>query len=535
MDTGEIDYRRAEPLEAPAVARRLLDYRTECAREQGFSGVVSATSRETPCVPLLGSALVRQNVGGQQAIRAGDVYSIRLEHGLVAFLTEPGISVRRLASGKSVRRAVGEIVVLASSFEFSSTGGSAEEAGDGGGNATVPTVVRFSDMTDLAQTKVIYYGPDVEEGQDLNFSNIPIQAPTRYGGNPIGIQLIVLELDRMSSQMQSLLKRLAGLGQASNLVPGGQAGSVLLELGTSLLTQDNDDTIFEYRFVLDPSDGRLGTVSAPFEAGRYVLRRSDERRDDQNWRNLQLDLNTGKLVRTVPGTGRPGEGEADGVVGRPFTEDTYFTINIVKHAPGTLPSSYAHQSFAELGENIASAAGRRDQSLAEVTAALERKTIAIRSRAWAADLSVAWTAVEGAGHDYARLVLPPAGCPAATPNELRDLERRRDVARLGLRSSALRFARLYRSAAEDEGGGAGAEVPVFPAGEREAVLARMASLFTPLAGGGVTATQLTDSAAFESAWTGTDLQPFVEEVVAAAGRNWAPPDCDSMKASGLVG
>ncbi|MCR2835301.1 hypothetical protein [Parerythrobacter lacustris] len=287
IDTGVVDYRRAEP--PTNVAQVMANYPTrDCVPEE------RANNRPQACDPLLGARLFRKNVSRQPGFQRNDVYSIRLDHGFIDFTAEFGFTPGNLSGGRSPFRSNAEIVILARAFEF---GAKEAKAAEGTEQSQSSNEAAFLDLdsASLNSARVIYYSPDVENEQSLNFSNIPIVAPTSYNGRPIGIQIIVLELDQISTQMTGLLSSLASLGQTAGSLPTGPAADILTELGKSLLESNQDDIIFEYRFVLDQSSAGNEWRYPSFEDGRYVLRRMHHRDKDMVWRNLILDHNTGQL------------------------------------------------------------------------------------------------------------------------------------------------------------------------------------------------------------------------------------------------
>jgi hypothetical protein len=519
VDTGEIDYRRAEP--AQDLAKNIANYHSICGY-QSYDALtapgVKMSRREQACLPLLAGKLFRKNIGVPETqIGTNDIYSIRLEHGLISFMTEPDFTPERIFYGKRVRVQVGEIVVLANVFEF----------GEDGKDQ------RFNDLTDLNQVKVIYYSPDVEARQDLNFSNIPLKAPAAYNGNPIGIQIIVMELDRMSTQMQSLLKTLAGLGQQSNLAPAGPAGSVLLDLGTSMLTQNNDDTIFEYRFVLDPSDGKLSAQSAPFEAGRYVIKRTNDRRDDQIWRNLVVDHNTGRLMRlayrNVPGPNDKTPPETLMVPPVPYTEDTYFTINVIKHPEGTSAGGYGFKSLEELGKEIETAASKRDEPFAQLDTALQGKLADLRRSSRAEELVKGWNSASKKYRAYAQSIDP--GTADKQCNKVSDYDQRLSQAKYEAVSAAVDFHRMYREAiTETDAKGS----PIFSAEHKVRVLSMMAAYFQPQKEGSVQITELVDPTAFDNTYAQESYEPLVKAMDVMATLQWQAKGCDDLIAAGLA-
>ncbi|HXH53013.1 MAG TPA: hypothetical protein VNH53_06250 [Sphingomicrobium sp.] len=495
VDTGEIDYRRVEPVRSEQLARAtgFSEPGGDCAPQPG-------NERLAQCNPLLPAPLVRKNQTIGAPIKRNDVYSVSLEHGVIAHMVEPRFAFRRAAMLKNPLRKVGEVLVLATVFEFPA-------------NSADTAASRFIELTQLGDAKVVYYSPDVEAKQDLNFSNIPLLPPTRYNGNPVAIQIVVLELDRMSGPMQGLLKQLAQLGVESNILPGGPAASTLVKLGTSMIANDHDDVIFEYRFVLDPSDGTMSADTPRFEAGRYVLRRGDERRADQIWRNLRLDHNTGKLIIQP-------EGATEGV---PFEGGTYFTVNVKKLPAGTEPSNYTYLTNAQMAEQIKAAADQRDRGLTEVSQEVTQRLTVLRKKAWLSKLREEWSAVRMAGLEFGRLsteAAPDSSCELSYPDVAK-----RQIAEMELRSAAMQFMAHY-----DEASGKQDE---FTDVEKRDLLRTIWSFFTPFAAS-VNSEQLSEPANFEAAFAGSNKPSFVSAVVETASANWKLKTCTDLIAAGLA-
>lgn len=513
VDTGEIDYRRAE--QPTLVAKSAANYSAGDCKLQEKAVFFGKTTEpliraaEEPCLPMLAGKLFRKNLStvGARIVKP-DTYSIRLEHGLISFMTEPGFSPERIFYGKRSKVQVGEIVILANVFEFG------EDAKD----------KSFVDLTNLSEVKVIYYSPDVEARQDLNFSNIPLKAPATYNGNPIGIQIIVLELDRMSSQMQSLLKTLAGLGQQSNLAPTGPVGGLLLDLGTSMLTQNNDDTIFEYRFVLDPSDGSLSAQSAPFESGRYVIKRTHDRREDQIWRNLVVDHNTGRLMRVA------SDGDRMALVApTPFTDETYFTLNVIKHPSGTTASAYGFRTLDQLGEEIKAASADRDAPFADADAALKSKLSEMRRASRAEEVVAAWRAASSKFRDYGLTINPDPDGKQCEP--IPDLARRSGLAKFEAATAAVSFHQAYRDAVLEKDA---AGTAVFKPEHKRKILAMMAPFFMPQTENSISGDELVDVDAFERTYADAAFSPLVKAMNVMAESQWRAQNCDEFVAAGLA-
>lgn len=533
INTGEIEYRRAEQVDSADVAKAIKAYPDGCR----------ADGRRDDCAPLLPARLFRQNLGTGVRIGRSDVYSIRLDHAVIANMSEAKFSIRRLGRADNPFRAVGEVVVLANAFEFPN----GEDAAD---------APRFLELSDLSQAKVIYYSPDVEEGQDLNFSNIVLQAPKVYNGNPVGVQLIVIELDRVSTQVQGLLKQLAALGQNAEILPGGAAADLLLELGGSLLSQNHDDVIFEYRFVMDPSSGAAEATSPPFEAGKYVLLRLEERKNQQIWRNFHLDHNTGKLMvqghagKTTDQSGEQGlsilasvqalKGEETAERGSDqqgewmaLGSQTYFTMNVIKHPAGTEASNYALRTYGDFDTEITEAMNDRDRPIGEVTTAVTELVQKARSRNKAADLRKAWTRLAEQARAYAQSIAPnvaPSNQCVLRPGLAESMA----LGEAQTKAKAIQFALAYGAALTEQKTINGVQEAVFTDADQRSVLAGMFEFFAPFsAAGGASQATLLDLTKFKTTYVDKPAD-FAEAIVAEAEAEGTGKNCDDLIRYGLA-
>lgn len=473
IDTGYIDYRRAED---PAnVADQISGYDGTCAPSKADPKVVN-----TICYPLLGSKLFRKNTSSKIGIQEQDVYSVRLDHGHMRYVSEFPLRPGRVLDGKNPFRAQAEIVVLARAFEFGPVAkadlnalvtSTEPQAAAESRPTGVPADEAFVDVTtdSLNDARVIYYSPDVENGQSLNFSNIPILGPVRYGGRPVGIQIIVLELDRVSEEMQGLLSSLASLGQTAGAIPTGGASDILLGLGKTLLESNQDDVVFEYRFVLDPSHEVNSYNSAPFEEGRYVLRRLQTRKAAHVWRDIQLDHNTGQLF-LLP------EGENNEA--KLYTDETYFTVNIINHGASAKEAVYVYKSLQDLRSLIDASAQASDTNVATaLDGQIQIATKNLRGNALTRELASTWEEVAGDARRLA-FAFAPADAPPLTDGETRACIPEpssgvdKGAAEYELAKDVAAFVRGWNTAIQQDG-----DVVRFEAGERLRVADAVASFF----------------------------------------------------------
>ncbi|MCZ8195476.1 MAG: hypothetical protein O9253_00220 [Aquidulcibacter sp.] len=347
FNSGKVDYRRAAPLTADQALSKRDVHLEECWKDTDGKAEERLTDANSRCAFMLPTTLSDKNFAlPQDTINVNDVYSIRLDYGLIQTLGETFGNVR-LGSLQSRRplQQQGEIAVLVNAFEFAPQGsdGSPAPRFYNLGQASRSNGESGTISPDYSSARVVYFSPDVLRGQSLNLSNIPITAPQKYHGRPIGVQIIVIELDRLGDSTKSLLKGLADLGRTT-IGPSG-ATDTLLTLGKSLLDGSNDDVIFEYRFVMDNASGLGKQIVSPFTAGRYVFRRTENRQVDMIWNQLRLDQNTGQLLRVDKGK----EGETRFT---PYSPETYFTISVINHGPNGIEGRYEAETWQQASEKF---------------------------------------------------------------------------------------------------------------------------------------------------------------------------------------
>lgn len=379
IDSGQIDYRVAERVNKP-IESQIDSYVNITCKEQKDAEV---------CAPLSKARLIRKfapfsdpfkGPGSDPTSQPGEVYSIDLLQGVLGNnISEGPTGQRRLERA--------EIMILANVFEL--------------GDKADLNNPRFFESSELSsgqlknndKFKVIYFSEDVGKNQPFNFSNIPLQPKTEWGGNPIAIQIVIIEVDKASEPAKALLETLAGLGAASNAVPLGDAAqSLLLDLGQSFLNaQAQDDILFEYRFVLNP-DGGEPDYYPVFEPGKYVLRRLQSRKNTPVWRNLVLDHNTGRLYLNNGGTKH-----------EEYRQETYLTLNITKYPPGTKTANYNFQKYDEVQQSIQEAIDERGAPLEIITANLKTIVESERSKNWFESVSARWYSAQEKLNKYSAL------------------------------------------------------------------------------------------------------------------------------------
>lgn len=431
-----------------------IDYRVAPSSPQLGAKTTCPTSSPR-CVALT----TRYGAAGddQAPFKAKDVYSIEIEQIVVGDNILEGVFL-----GNHFDKSA-EFGVLANVFEFA---GDPAQASQKRFLQSGELEKKAEDPSDV-ELKLVYYGDDVRAFQPLNFSNIPLQQRSEYKGGSIGIQLVVLEVDTRSGPMASLLTTLARFGQQAIPV-SSEVSDVLFDLGEALFSGGSgDDRLFEYRFVLSARPDNLDDVQAVFTPGRYVLRRKEQRGVDQNWTDVKLDLNTGRLVDNS---------------GKEVRNEFYMVLNIRRYPEGTLPEHYEFEKWSKVRSAL-EAADPANTPLATLKTQVNDALVEQRSEQWGTRLSARWSLVESHLRALTSRHVPNLSAAPISACQVADKDRAQRRSNLTERnaSDALReFVAEYQRATRTPAAGATDE---FSAEGREALVSRVARYFMPWATG----------------------------------------------------
>jgi hypothetical protein len=257
-------------------------------------------------------------------IRKNDTISIYLAQAYIKGLHE----IPAYWKGETSKKMRGEVAIVVRAFELSDTNDL-----DFGPNA-------------VDAGRLIYYSDDARENQFLNFSFLPIYGPITYRGNPVVLQIYMLELDADTDKLKPLLSTLAKAG-TSAYPPAAPALSLIENLGSALLAGNHDDVMFRYSFTLLPDHGYAGSTYPVLEAGNYVLIRKANRQQNEDWDNfdfhgkpslLRFDQSDGRLVVQPGGPvdkQTVGKGGEEKVKPEIYRDETYAVIAIHKNMDPT--------------------------------------------------------------------------------------------------------------------------------------------------------------------------------------------------------
>jgi hypothetical protein len=350
---GAVDYRKAEILR-PAVSVPPVPIADIAPGAGPEDAVLPAQAPKASAGPVAPARLYRQALRGDDPdalIEKEDSISIHLR---TAFLKDFEATIGHPLRGF---RPNGEIAIVVKAFEF----GQGEDFRFG------PDAVR--------EGRLVFYSPDVEKGQLLNFNNLPVYGPITYHGNPIGIDISVIEIDAEDAQIAALLGTLATIG-AQAYPPAAPVLPVLNALGKALLNGGMNDTEMRFTLMLDPGAGYAGVSHPTVEAGDYVFVKEENRVATTPWHELEVDTNTGRVYRN----------------GSAYADNTYLTFQINKNLSST-PIDLAESTFGDFLDELDQEDVKRAEDLRPFLAELEKLGLArVQTRRFGAarDLLTDW-------------------------------------------------------------------------------------------------------------------------------------------------
>lgn len=235
----------------------------------------------------------------KKAINKGESISIHLQK---VYMKEFSERFEYLYSrDKEVK---GEIIVIAKAYEL----------GEG-------KVIEY-DYSSINSGRVVYYSKDVRAtGQVLNFNSLPIYGPITYKGNPLVLELYIMELDEEEvKKYKALLGALIKLG-SQVYPPASPILKVLDDVGGAFLTGRQDDIEFKYHGVLYQNQGDEDIRQSRVAVGDYVfVKQSNDRNIPIEWNILKLDRTNGILKKGGPSA--PKEELVD------YRDKTWLTIQV---------------------------------------------------------------------------------------------------------------------------------------------------------------------------------------------------------------
>lgn len=323
-----------------------------------------------------------------------DTVSITMDHIHVYGLIEPSISPQQAFMSRSWTAKSGEVALLAKAVVIDQS------------NQAVPS------WTKLDGHRVIFYSGDVEVDQPLNGRNLPVFGPSKVPSGRLQLDFAMIEMDRTSAQVETLLTELADQG-ATALNLSNPAVVPLVKLGTSLLAADHDDTQLRYQVYFDI--GAKGLQTLPLVEGRYVLLRKEDRQAAFDWRTVCLGADDGVLYNVKKedvGASKPCDVTAD----NRFRKETYLSFRVVKGLPESAAVTLA--TLSDLGAELDA---RTTVQASQINDMVEKRMLTSYRDNNVATVRLGWKSVVATAADYAELayVEPAAGttCVAASGSD----------------------------------------------------------------------------------------------------------------------
>lgn len=220
--------------------------------------------------------------------------------------------------------------------------------------------------SDISATpgRIIFYSNDITKDEHISQSFNPVYGPVKWNGNPITIEITVIEVDvEENQQLDSLMKALASLGTRIPS-PATEPIAVLNSIGQSFIASNHDDILYKSRVTLMPhlsdADNIYTTVLAQ---GDIVFSRTEkDSREVTHSINMDWDAHTyqpafGELCAGTPRT--RAECKSEGV--------SYIVFTITKNNGVT--DMTPTQTFADIYKNFKNN-DNKPESIAALTTAI---------------------------------------------------------------------------------------------------------------------------------------------------------------------
>lgn len=217
--------------------------------------------------------------------------------------------------------------------------------------------------------RVVYYNTDVREsGQILNALNIPVHGPITYKGNPLFMELAILELDNEENEKtQQMLTSLASLGAAA-YPPSGKALDILTSVSSVFLSGNQDDTEMRYQIEFDRAQPgtQFSTMHRmPLSEGYIAFLRSEDRSKDLSFR---LDDPEKRAWKICPAQGFIADNKPQACEHNlRYRDRTWVLVRISKEDPTAASLLNVGENFATFSETLS---GSSNISVSEVEHAI---------------------------------------------------------------------------------------------------------------------------------------------------------------------
>lgn len=138
--------------------------------------------------------------------------------------------------------------------------------------------------TSNSKGRVIFYSDDVYEGQPINESFAPVYGPVRWGGNPVTIELTVMELDQEDNeQIRQILDTAASIGTDLDNIGSAKLIGGLNRIGDAFLTSNADDIMGKYKATFVPSTATPDYNLPILRHGDVIFTRKGDRTVPIDW------------------------------------------------------------------------------------------------------------------------------------------------------------------------------------------------------------------------------------------------------------
>lgn len=132
--------------------------------------------------------------------------------------------------------------------------------------------------------RVVYYSDDVYERQTLNDAFAPIYGPVRWGGNPLMVEVSIMELDQEDNeQLKQILDVVARVGTNIESLGSSRLIDGLNKVGAALIASNGDDVMGRYRATFVPANATSDYALPVLRHGDVIFTRQGDRTKPIDW------------------------------------------------------------------------------------------------------------------------------------------------------------------------------------------------------------------------------------------------------------
>lgn len=145
--------------------------------------------------------------------------------------------------------------------------------------------------------RVVYYTGDAKNRDRFNAAAIPAYGPITWHGNPLGVELYMVEINSSNDNLSQMLSTVAGMGRSA-YAPASPILNILEKIGSSLLQNEKAKVFMRYHTVFWPGSGQRPELKTnTLEYGDYVFLGDHDKNSFINWGDFDFNRRNGMIYK----------------------------------------------------------------------------------------------------------------------------------------------------------------------------------------------------------------------------------------------